>query len=62
MGVQKFQKKFLKKIHDHHNKVCMKLYNKDNAVVSVAGDYCSGFGIDLNTIHLCQKEKRKILN
>ena len=31
----------------------MKLYNKDKIVVSVAGDYCSGFGIDLNTIHLC---------
>ena len=35
----------------------MKLYNNDNAVVPVVGDYCSGLGIELNTIHLCLKEE-----
>ena len=25
-------------------------------MIPVAGDYCSGLGIDLNTIHLCLKE------
>ena len=50
-------KNFLKKSHDHHYKVYMKLYNNDNVVVPVVGDYCSGLGIDLNTIHLCLKEE-----
>ena len=34
----------------------MKLYNNDNVELPVVGDYCSGLGIDLNTIHLCLKE------
>ena len=38
------------------NKVYMKLYNSDNAVLPVVGDYCSCLGIDLNTIHLCLKQ------
>ena len=46
-------KNFLKKSHDH-NKVYMKLYN-NNVVLPVVGDYCSGLGIDLNTIHLFLK-------
>ena len=50
-------KNFLKKSHDHHDKVYMKLYNNDNVVVHVVGDYYSGFGIDSNTIHLCLKEE-----
>ena len=33
----------------------MKLYNNDNVVLPVVGDYCSGLSIDLNTIHLCLK-------
>ena len=48
-------KNFLKKIHDHNNKIYMKLYNND-VVLPVVGDYCSGLSIDLNTIHLCLKE------
>ena len=31
----------------------MKLYKNDHVVLPVVGDYCSGLGIDLNTIHLC---------
>ena len=50
-------KNFLKKSHDHHNKVYMKLYTNDNVVVHVVGDYCSGLGIDLNTIDLYLKEE-----
>ena len=34
----------------------MKLYNNDNVVLPVVGDYCTGLSIDLNTIHLCLKE------
>ena len=44
-------KNFLKKSHDHHDKVYMKLYNHDNVVIHVVGDYFSGLSIDLNTIH-----------
>ena len=35
----------------------MKLYTNDNVVVHVVGDYCSGLGIDLNTIDLYLKEE-----
>ena len=55
-------KNFLKKNHDHnhdHNKVYMTLYNNDNVVLPVVGDYCSCLGIDLNTIHLCLKQTNK---
>ena len=34
-------KSSLKKGHDHHNKVFLKLYNNDNVMVLVLGDYCS---------------------
>ena len=50
-------KNFLKKSHDHHYKVYMKLYNNDYVVVPVLGDYCSGLDIDLKTVHLCLKEE-----
>ena len=45
-------KNFLRQSHDHNNKVYMKLYNNDHVVLPVVGDYCSGLGIYLNTIHL----------
>ena len=50
-------KNFLQISDDHHNKVYMNLYNNDNVVVPVVGDYCSGLGIDLSTILLCLKEE-----
>ena len=56
-NLQNSIKNFVKKSHDHHNKVYMKLYNND-ILVPVVGDYCSGLGIDLNTIHLCLQEKK----
>ena len=34
----------------------MKLYNKDNVVVPVVADYCSGLCIDC-TIHLCLRDE-----
>ena len=48
--------KNVKKSHDHHNKVYMKLYNKDNIVVRVVADCCSGLCIDC-TIHLCLRDE-----
>ena len=35
----------------------MKLYNNDNVVLPVVGDYFSGLSIDLNTSNLCLKGK-----
>ena len=40
----------------------MKLYSNGNVMDPVVGDYCSGLGIDLNTIHFYLKEKTKFFN
>ena len=49
---KKILKNLLKKSHDHHNKVYMKLYNKDHVVAPVVGDYYICLGIDLKVVSI----------